>query len=138
MVSLEELIPNPELDFLNSDLKIHFWTNLGGKSIPCLFLFETLLLFLDILLLYFTGGSESTKCLYFYFIVLLWIYIYIYIYHIYSYICSCLAVSLKFIFTSFFSILKIFGFLGLISIQYELRTQKQMEEQIEEMTSINQ
>ena len=69
MVSLEELIPNPELDFLNSDLKIHFWTNLGGKSIPCLFLFETLLLFLDILLLYFTGGSESTKCLYFYFIV---------------------------------------------------------------------
>ena len=95
MVSLEELIPNPELDFLNSDLKIHFWTNLGGKSIPCLFLFETLLLFLDILLLYFTGGSESTKRLYFYFIVLLWIYIYIYIYISYIFIYIQLSCSIS-------------------------------------------
>ena len=39
------------------------------KSISCLFLFETLLLFLDILLLHFTAGSESARCLYFYFMV---------------------------------------------------------------------
>ena len=28
---LEMLIPNPDLDFLNSDPKIHFWANLGPK-----------------------------------------------------------------------------------------------------------
>ena len=39
-----------DLDFRNSDLKIHFWANLGKKH-SCLFLFfETILLFLDILL----------------------------------------------------------------------------------------
>ena len=29
---LEALIPNPDLDFLNSNLEIHFWANLGRKS----------------------------------------------------------------------------------------------------------
>ena len=28
---LEVLIPNPDLDFWNSDSKIHFWANLGPK-----------------------------------------------------------------------------------------------------------
>ena len=30
---LEVLIPNPNLDFWNSDPKIHFWANLGQKSV---------------------------------------------------------------------------------------------------------
>ena len=34
---LELLIPNPDLDFWNSDPKIHFWANLGPKSQSCLF-----------------------------------------------------------------------------------------------------
>ena len=34
---LELLIPNPDLDFWNSDLKIHFWANLGPKIQSCLF-----------------------------------------------------------------------------------------------------
>ena len=34
---LEVLIPNPDLDFWNSDPKIHFWANLGPKSQSCLF-----------------------------------------------------------------------------------------------------
>ena len=29
---LEEMIPNPNLDFRNSDHKIHFWANLSQKS----------------------------------------------------------------------------------------------------------
>ena len=29
---LEVFIPNPDLDLWNSDLKIHFWANLGPKS----------------------------------------------------------------------------------------------------------
>ena len=29
---MEALIPNPHLDFWNSDPKIHFWANLGRKS----------------------------------------------------------------------------------------------------------
>ena len=33
---LEVLIPNPDLDFWNSDTKIHFWANLGPKIIKCL------------------------------------------------------------------------------------------------------
>ena len=33
---LEILIPNPDLDFWNSDTKIHFWANLGPKIIKCL------------------------------------------------------------------------------------------------------
>ena len=31
------LIPNPDLDFWNSDPKIQFWANLGQKSQSCLF-----------------------------------------------------------------------------------------------------
>ena len=34
---LEVLIPNPDLDFWNSDPKIHFWANLGSKSQSCPF-----------------------------------------------------------------------------------------------------
>ena len=34
---LEVLIPNPDLDFWNSDPKIHFWANLGPKSQRCSF-----------------------------------------------------------------------------------------------------
>ena len=34
---LEVLIPNPDLDFWNSDPKIHFWANLGSKSKSCQF-----------------------------------------------------------------------------------------------------
>ena len=34
---LEVLIPNPELDFWNSDLKIYFWANLGPKAQSCRF-----------------------------------------------------------------------------------------------------
>ena len=34
---LEVLIPNMDLDFWNSDLKIHFWANLGKKIQNCLF-----------------------------------------------------------------------------------------------------
>ena len=34
---LEMLIPNPDLDFWNFDLKIHFWANEGGKSQSCPF-----------------------------------------------------------------------------------------------------
>ena len=33
---LEVLIPNPDLDFWNSDPKIHFWANLDRKSQSCL------------------------------------------------------------------------------------------------------
>ena len=35
--TLEVLIPNPDLDFWNSDPKIHFWANLGPKIQSCLF-----------------------------------------------------------------------------------------------------
>ena len=66
---LEEMILNPVLDFRNFDVKIHFRANFGRKSILCLFLFEILLLFFDILLLHLTDSSESTKCLNFYFIL---------------------------------------------------------------------
>ena len=95
---LEEMSPNPESDLRNSDLKIHFWTSLGQKSIHYLFSIETLLLFLDvqlILVLYFKllyipllrfiSSSESTKCLYFYFIVDPWIFIHIIIIYIHIY-----------------------------------------------------
>ena len=34
---LEVLIPNPDLDFWNSDPKIHFWANLGPKIHSCPF-----------------------------------------------------------------------------------------------------
>ena len=34
---LEVVIPNPELDFWNSNPKIHFWANLGSKRQSCLF-----------------------------------------------------------------------------------------------------
>ena len=34
---LEVLIPNPDLDFWNSDSKIPFWANLGPKTQICLF-----------------------------------------------------------------------------------------------------
>ena len=34
---LEVLIPNPDLDFWNSDPKIHFWANLGPKTQSCPF-----------------------------------------------------------------------------------------------------
>ena len=34
---VEVLIPNPELDFWNSDTKIHFWANLGPKIQSCFF-----------------------------------------------------------------------------------------------------
>ena len=34
---LEVLILNPDLDFWNSDPKIHFWANLGPKIQSCLF-----------------------------------------------------------------------------------------------------
>ena len=34
---LEVLIPNPDFDFWNCDLKIHFWTHLGSKSQNCQF-----------------------------------------------------------------------------------------------------
>ena len=34
---LEVLIPNPDLDFRNSDPKIHFWANLCPKIQSCLF-----------------------------------------------------------------------------------------------------
>ena len=34
---LEVLIPNPDLDFWNSDPKIHFWANLGPKIQNCPF-----------------------------------------------------------------------------------------------------
>ena len=35
--TLEVLIPNPDLDFWNSDPKIHFWANLGPKIQSCPF-----------------------------------------------------------------------------------------------------
>ena len=35
--NLKMMIPNPDLDFGNSELKIHFWANLGGKSQSCPF-----------------------------------------------------------------------------------------------------
>ena len=35
--TLEVLIPNPDLDFRNSDHKIHFWANLGPKIQRCPF-----------------------------------------------------------------------------------------------------
>ena len=35
--TLQLLIPNPDLDFWNSDPKIHFWANLGPKIQSCLF-----------------------------------------------------------------------------------------------------
>ena len=31
------LIPNPDLEFRNSDPKIHFWANLGAKNQSCPF-----------------------------------------------------------------------------------------------------
>ena len=34
---LEVLIPNPDLDFWNSDPKIHFWANLGPEKQNCSF-----------------------------------------------------------------------------------------------------
>ena len=34
---LEVLIPNPDLNFWNSDPKIHFWANLGSKIQNCAF-----------------------------------------------------------------------------------------------------
>ena len=34
---LEVVIPNPDLDFWNSNRKIHFWANLGSKRQSCLF-----------------------------------------------------------------------------------------------------
>ena len=34
---LKELILHPDLDFQNSDLKIHFWANLGRKNQSCPF-----------------------------------------------------------------------------------------------------
>ena len=34
---LKVLIPNPGIDFQNSDCKIHFWANLGQQSRICLF-----------------------------------------------------------------------------------------------------
>ena len=37
---LEVLIPNPDLDFWNSDPKILFWANLGSKSQSCPFCLE--------------------------------------------------------------------------------------------------
>ena len=37
---LEVLISNPDLDFWNSDPKIHFWANLEPKSWSCLFCLE--------------------------------------------------------------------------------------------------
>ena len=36
-VILKVLIPNPDLDFWNSDPQIYFWANLGPKSQSCLF-----------------------------------------------------------------------------------------------------
>ena len=38
--TLEALIPNPDLDFWNSDPKIQFWANMGWKSQSCLFHLE--------------------------------------------------------------------------------------------------
>ena len=35
--NLKMMIPNPDLDFGNSEPKIHFWANLGGKSQCCPF-----------------------------------------------------------------------------------------------------
>ena len=37
---LEVLIPNPDLEFSNSDPKIHFWANLGPKIQSSLFCLE--------------------------------------------------------------------------------------------------
>ena len=37
---LEVLIPNPDLDFWNSDPKIHFWANLGPKIQSCPFVWK--------------------------------------------------------------------------------------------------
>ena len=34
---LKEMIPNPELDFRNSDARIHFWASLRQRNILCLF-----------------------------------------------------------------------------------------------------
>ena len=38
---MEVLIPHPDLDFWNSDPKIHFWANLGRKSQSCPFCLKT-------------------------------------------------------------------------------------------------
>ena len=38
---LEVFIPNPVLDFWNSDPKIHFWANLGPKIQSCPFCLKT-------------------------------------------------------------------------------------------------
>ena len=37
----EVQIPNPDLDFWNSDLKIHYWANLGWKSQSCPYFLKT-------------------------------------------------------------------------------------------------
>ena len=34
---LEVLIPNPDLEFWNSDTQVHFWANIGSKIQSCLF-----------------------------------------------------------------------------------------------------
>ena len=94
---LEELIPNPDLDFRNSDPKIHFYTIWAKKGFPlysslrtccCFWAYSWfwfhILKLLSILMRHLTGGSESTMCLYLYFVVYTYIhiqqYIYIYIY----------------------------------------------------------
>ena len=38
---MEVLIPHPDLDFWNSDPKIHFWAKLGRKSQSCPFCLKT-------------------------------------------------------------------------------------------------
>ena len=155
---LEVLIPNSDLDFWNSDLNIHFWENLGHKSIPCLFLVETLLLVLSIqlaLVLYFKIALDSSAAYYrrFWNYEVLPIFLFYrgYIY-IYIYVCIyierelCLVPVLsKFIFSSFCSILTSLGFLGLLSIYYILKKFQNIwpfssflgEEQREEITPIN-
>ena len=102
---LKELIPNPELDLRNSDIKIHFRINLGQESIPCLFLLETLLLFLDkqlVLVLYFNIDVHSFAAFYRRFgkyevpmflfhrgYIYIYIYIYVYMYMYYMYNLEC-------------------------------------------------
>ena len=86
---LEELISNLDLDFLNSDVKIHFLADLGRKKLNCLrFLkFEPQNPFF--------GKPRPIK---------------------HSLFASYVLVSAlsKFIFTSFCSILTVFGFLGIV------------------------
>ena len=118
-IATHGIFPNPDLDFRNSNPKIHFWTIWAKKGFSlcsslrtccCFWAYSWfwfhILKLLSILMLHFTGGSESTKCLYFCFVaytyihiqqytyiyiyIYIYMYVYICIYIIYMYVCLCI------------------------------------------------